>query len=145
MFATLGIEVTLVDKRERLLDFVDREIIEMLSYHLRQLGTTMRLGEEVTQIEVVGDQAVARLASGKTECSDLILFSAGREGATGSLNLKAAGLGADDKGRIAVDGSYRTAVPHIYAAGDIIGFPSLASTSAEQGRLAAAHMFGDTA
>jgi len=145
MFATLGTKVTLVDKRDRLLDFVDREIVEMLSYHLRQLGTTMRLGEEVTQIRIVGDQAVAELASGKTICADMILFSAGREGATGALNLAAAGLRADAKGRIDVDAHYRTAGPHIYAAGDIIGFPNLASTSAEQGRLAAAHMFaGDT-
>ncbi len=142
MFATLGIEVTVIDKRSRLLDFVDAEVIESLSYHLRQLGTTLRLGEEVSAIDIQDDRAVAELASGKKIASDMILFSAGRTGATPSLNLEAAGLRADPRGRLEVDPRYRTGVPHIYAVGDVIGFPSLASTSMEQGRLAAAHAFG---
>src|SRR5262245_30799360 len=142
IFATLGIEVTAVDKRHRLLDFVDAEIVETLSYQLRQMGTTMRLGEEVSQIRRVEGKAVAELTSGKRIVSDTILFSAGRTGATEALHLEAAGLRPDDQGRLAVDESYRTSAPHIYAAGDVIGFPSLASTSMEQGRLAAAHMFG---
>ena len=142
IFAALGIEVTVLDKRQRLLEFVDAEIVEALSYHLRQMGTTMRLGEEVSQIRRVEGKAVAELTSGKRIVSDTILFSAGREGATQALHLEAAGLRSDDKGRLAVDESFRTSVPHIYAAGDVIGFPSLASTSMEQGRLAAAHMFG---
>jgi NAD(P) transhydrogenase len=142
IFAALGVEITVVDKRDRLLEFVDAEIVESLSYQLRQLRTTMRLGEEVTKIACEEGKAVATLSSGKRIASDLVLFSAGRIGATAGLNLEAAGLQADDLGRIAVDDHFRTNVPHIYAAGDIIGFPSLASTSMEQGRLAAAHAFG---
>jgi NAD(P) transhydrogenase len=142
IFATLGIEVTVVDMREDLLDFVDEEIIENLSYHLRQHGTTMRLGEEVMRITCPNGRAVAELHSGKRIVSDMILFSAGRLGATASLNLPAAGLRPDGRGRLRVDEHYRTSVPHIYAAGDVIGFPALASTSMEQGRLAAAYAFG---
>ena len=142
IFATLGIEVVAVDKRERLLDFVDAEIVETLSYHLRQHGTTMRLGEEVKRVSCDDKRAVAELASGKKIVSDMILFSAGRHGATESLNLAAAGLTADARGLMKVDVRYRTAVSHIYAVGDVIGFPSLASTSMEQGRLAATHAFG---
>lgn len=142
IFATLGIEVTVIDKRDKLLEFVDDEIVEALSYHLRQHGTTLRLGEEVSRISCHEGSAAAELASGKRIVSDTILFSAGRIGATERLNLAAAGLEADDKGRLEVDDHYRTKVPHIYAAGDVIGFPSLASTSMEQGRLAAAHAFG---
>jgi NAD(P) transhydrogenase len=141
IFAALGIKVTVIDKRNRLLDFVDREIIETLSYHLRQRGTTIWLGEEVREIGVREGRAVAELASGKKVPSDMILFSVGRIGATAELNLQAAGLAADSRGRIPVDEHYRTLVPHIYAVGDVIGFPSLASTSMEQGRLAAAHAF----
>lgn len=145
IFATLGIRVTVIEKRERLLEFVDREIIEALSYHLRQRGTTIWLGEEVSRIATREGRAVAELKSGKKIHADTILFSIGRIGATESLNLAAAGLAADDRGRIAVDERYRTNVPHIYAVGDVIGFPSLASTSMEQGRLAAAHAFGKEA
>lgn len=142
IFAALGIKVTVIDKRNRLLDFVDREIMESLSYHLRQRGTTIWLGEEVREIGVRGGRAVAELTSGKKVHSDMILFSVGRIGATAGLNLPAAGLAADSRGRIPVDEQYRTEVPHIYAVGDVIGFPSLASTAMEQGRLAAAHAFG---
>jgi len=142
MFLTLGIEVTLVDMRDRLLDFVDSEIIESLSYQLRQHGATIRLGEQVRELSWIDGKAVASLASGKRIVSDLILFSAGRLGATRALKLEAAGLEADERGRIKVDDHFRTAVPHIYAAGDVVGFPSLASTSMMQGRLAAAHAFG---
>jgi len=142
IFATLGVEVVAVDKRDRLLDFVDREIVESLSYQLRQHGTTLRLGEEVASVSSSGGHAVAELASGKRIVSDTILFSAGRTGATADLNLAAAGLAAAEYGRLTVDARYRTAVPHIYAVGDVIGFPSLASTSMEQGRLAASHAFG---
>jgi NAD(P) transhydrogenase len=109
---------------------------------MHQLGTTLRLGEEVEAIDIQGDRAVAELSSRKRIVSELILFSAGRIGATASLGLDAAGLKADPRGRLEVDSHYRTSVPHIYAVGDVIGFPSLASTSMEQGRLAAAHAFG---
>jgi len=142
IMATLGIRVTVIDKRDRLLDFVDREIVESLSYQLRANGASMRLGEEVARIRCEEGKAVAELASGKVVVSDALLFSAGRVGATAGLNLAAAGLEADARGRIPVDAHFRTRVPHIYAVGDVIGFPSLASTSMEQGRLAAAHAFG---
>ena len=145
IFATLGIEVTVVDKRTRLLEFVDTEIVESLSYNLRQRGTTMRLGEEVRTISCQGGRTVAELVSGKRILSDMVLFSAGRLGSTAGLNLEASGLSADDRGRIAVDDQYRTRVPHIFAVGDVIGFPSLASTAMEQGRLASLHAFGQKA
>jgi NAD(P) transhydrogenase len=142
ILATLGIRVTVIDKRSRLLEFVDREIIEALSYQLRERGVTIRLEEGVSRIRRQDGKGVAELASGKKVVSDMVLFSVGRIGATAKLNLGAAGLTADARGRIPVDEHFRTEVPHIYAAGDVIGFPSLASTSLEQGRLAAAHAFG---
>jgi NAD(P) transhydrogenase len=146
IFATLGVRVTLIDKRPRLLSFVDSEIMEMLAYHLRQNRVTLRLGEEVSGIEAMEDGHGARvkihLASGKQIIAEKALYSIGRTGATQDLNLPSAGLTADARGRISVNSSYQTAVPHIYAVGDLIGFPSLASTSMEQGRLAACHAFG---
>jgi NAD(P) transhydrogenase len=143
IFAALGVEVTLVDKRPRLLDFVDAEIVESLSYQMRNMNCTFRLNEEVASLAVEEPRrAVAVLKSGKKIVSDLILYSVGRIGASADLNLPAAGLRADERGRIEVNGDYQTARPHIYAAGDIIGFPALASTSMEQGRLAACHAFG---
>ena len=143
MFAALGTEVTIVDKRPVLLDFVDHEISEALSFFLRNLNCTLRLGEEVAQaaVERPGHVAVT-LKSGKKIGADLLLYSIGRVGATGPLNLAAAGLEADDRGRLKVNEHYQTAQPHIYAVGDVIGFPALASTSAEQGRLASCHAFG---
>jgi NAD(P) transhydrogenase len=148
MFAALGCKVTLVDLRKRLLEFVDSEIMEDLIYQLRQSGVTFRLGEEVEHISVETDDgkgAVTHLKSGKQIFTEVVLFSAGRVGATSDLNLKAVGLEADDRGRLKVGPDYRTSVPHIFAAGDVIGFPSLASTSAEQGRLAACHAFNKVA
>jgi NAD(P) transhydrogenase len=142
ILATLGIRVTVIDKRDRLLEFVDREIVDSLSYQLRMAGVTIRLGEEVARIRCEEGKGTAELASGKKVVSDTILFSAGRIGATAGLNLDAAGLAADARGRIVVDAHFRTKVPNVYAVGDVIGFPSLASTSMEQGRLAAAHAFG---
>ncbi|MFI5198268.1 MAG: Si-specific NAD(P)(+) transhydrogenase [Thermoanaerobaculia bacterium] len=143
MFAALGIAVTLIDKRPRLLDFVDGEIAEALSYALRNMNCTLRLGEDVADVHVEAPRrAVATLKSGKKIVADLLLYSIGRVGATGDLDLPAAGLSADDRGRLAVNAHYQTQQPHIYAAGDVIGFPALASTSLEQGRLAACHAFG---
>ena len=146
IFAALGVRVTLIDKRERLLPFVDHEIIDALAYHLRQNRVTLRLGEAVSAIEPVQDQNGERvrisLASGKQIVAEKALYSIGRTGATEELNLTAAGLAADNRGRIQVNEHYQTAVPHIYAVGDLIGFPSLASTSMEQGRLAACHALG---
>ena len=145
MFSALGVEVTVVDKRERPLEFLDGELVDELLHQLRDTGVTFRLGETVTRLEIVEDhprRVVILLESGKRLVSELVLFSAGREGATKRLNLAAAGLEADARGRLVVDQTYRTTVPHIFAAGDVIGFPSLAATSAEQGRLAACYAFG---
>jgi NAD(P) transhydrogenase len=145
IFATLGVEVTLVERRDRPLDFVDREIVDELVHQMRNRNVTFRFGEAVERFEVSAGpprRGVLFLESGKRIVSDLVLFSAGRAGAIDGLNLAAAGLAADERGRLAVDADFRTAVPHIYAAGDVIGYPSLAATSSEQGRLAACHAFG---
>ncbi len=146
IFATLGVRVTLIDKRERLLPFVDREIADALTYRLRENRVTMRFGEEVSAIEPVttehGERVRIQLASGKQIQTEKALYSIGRRGATDTLNLEAAGLTADSRGRLKVNERYQTEVSHIYAVGDLIGFPSLASTSMEQGRLAACHAAG---
>ena len=146
IFATLGIRVTLVDRLLRLLPFVDKEVVGALDYHLRRNRMTLWLGESVSAIERVENGAAShvriQLASGKRIVAEKILYSIGRTGATARLNLQAAGLQPDDRGRLKVNPTYQTEVPHIYAAGDIIGFPSLASTSMEQGRLAVCHAFG---
>jgi len=149
MFAALGVRVTLVDLRPRLLGFVDAEIVDTLIYHMRDHRVTMRLGEEVASLEVLEDgngrKVRTRLASGKEIVTDRALCSVGRVGATANLNLAAAGLESDERGRLKVNSSFQTPVDHIYAVGDVIGFPSLASTSKEQGRLAVCHSFGRTA
>ena len=145
MFAVLGVRVFLVEKRPRLLEFTDAEIAEALSYHLRDHRTTMRLGEEVSSVEESPTGGViAHLKSNKVISGDVLLYAVGRQGNVESLNLSAAGLEADDRGRIAVDAGCRTKVTNIFAAGDVIGFPSLASVSMEQGRLAAANALGLT-
>jgi NAD(P) transhydrogenase len=146
MFAALGVRITLIDKRERLLPFIDREITDSLAYHMQQSRVTLRLGEEVSSLEPVCDEKGERvkitLASGKQIVTEKALYSIGRTGATEALNLAATGVQTDDRGRLKVNEAYQTSVPHIYAVGDVIGFPSLASTSMEQGRLAACHAFG---
>lgn len=139
MFATLGTKVTVIESRPRLLDFVDEEIADALIYHLRDRGMTFRLMEEVVYVDMDGDEPVALLASGKRVRSEVLLFSTGRQGRTSQLNLPAAGLTADDRGRLKVNEHFQTEQPHVYAAGDVVGFPALASTSMEQGRLAALH------
>lgn len=155
VLGAMGIKVTLVEGRNRLLDFVDSEIIEALQYHLRQAGVTLRLGEKVVSVNLVdappGAQstnkvlAEAVLESGKTLRADCLLYCVGRQGNTDALDLAAAGLKTDERGRIRVNEWGQTDVGHIYAAGDVVGFPALASTSMEQGRLAACHMFGQKA
>jgi len=152
MLQQLGVNVTLVEARPRVLDFVDAEIVEALQYHLRRAGMTLRLGERVTRVEAIeaphlarsGNEQMAQvtLESGKTLRADCLLYAIGRQGATDELNLPGAGLEADKRGRITVDEKLQTSTPGIYAAGDVIGFPALASTSAQQGRQAACHMFG---
>jgi len=143
MFATLGVRMILVEKRPRLLEFADGEIVEALSYHLRDNRVTMRLNEEVSSVEEMPDgSVVANLESNKKITGSALLYAVGRQGNVDELNLAAAGLEADDRGRIKVDADFRTKVPHIFAVGDVIGFPSLASVSMEQGRIAAARAYG---
>jgi NAD(P) transhydrogenase len=142
MFAALGTTVTVVDGRPTMLDFCDLEIVEALRFHLRDLGVTFRFGELVTRVAQLDGETLTTLKSGKQIAADAVFYSAGRQGATAGLELENAGLTADARGRIEVASNYRTAVDHIYAAGDVIGFPSLASTSAEQGRLASADACG---
>src|SRR5215471_12636829 len=144
MFAALGVKVTLLDQRPLLLDFVDREIIETLCFQLRQIGTVFRLGEKVVSVgfDHDRDRVVARLESGKNVHGQALLYTIGRQANSDQLNIQAAGLTADSRGRLSVNENFQTSVPHIYAAGDVIGFPALASTSMEHGRLASSHMFG---
>jgi NAD(P) transhydrogenase len=142
MFAALGSRVTIVDARETMLDFCDPEITEALRYHLRELNVVFRFGERVERVEARDNGTLTTLASGKVIPADVVFYSAGRVGAVADLQLANAGIEADSRGRIPVDESYRTSQPHVYAVGDVVGFPSLASASAEQGRLAACHLFG---
>ncbi|GIE98142.1 Si-specific NAD(P)(+) transhydrogenase [Paractinoplanes rishiriensis] len=145
LFAALGTKVTVIERRDQMLDFCDDEIIESLKYHLRDLSVTFRFGEEVAAVEKHATAALILLKSGKKIVADTVMYSAGRQGQTDDLNLEAAGLAADRRGRIEVDGNYLTTVDNIYAVGDVIGFPALASTSMEQGRLAAHHACGEPA
>jgi NAD(P) transhydrogenase len=143
MFAALGVNVTIVDQRKRLLGFVDEEIIENFQFQLRSLGVRLRLGEEVASCNIREDnQVVTVLKSGKVIVSDCVLFSAGRVSATDTLGIDKLGIATDPRGKIAVNQNFQTSIEHIYAAGDVIGFPALASTSARQGRLATCHAFG---
>jgi NAD(P) transhydrogenase len=143
IYSALDVAVTLVEPRDRFLDFVDHELIEDFTHQLRDRGMTLRLGAKVERIEFDGDYPVTVLADGRRARSEMLLFTGGREGVTDLLNLPACGLTADSRGRLQVDPhTFQTEVPHIYAAGDVIGFPSLASTSMEQGRIAACHAFG---
>jgi len=146
IFSALGVRVTIIDKRRRLLPFVDAEIIDSLTYHLNQQRAIMRLGEEVDRIEPIqddqGERVKIHLVSGKQIVTEMALYSIGRTGATGSLNIQTVGLQTDERGLLKVNANYQTNVPNIYAVGDVIGFPSLASTSMEQGRLASCHAFG---
>jgi NAD(P) transhydrogenase len=145
IFAALGVRVTLLDKHPHLLPFVDREIVDALIYHLRENRATLHLHEEVTGVECHesedGPHVRLSLASGKQVVAEAVLFSVGRKGNIDGLDLAAAGIAADQRGRIKVNEHYQTQVGHIYAVGDVIGFPSLASTSMEQGRLAVCHAF----
>ena len=145
MFAALGVAVTIVDKRDRPLEFLDTEIVDELLSQMRRYNVSFRFGEAVDHLEISEGpprRAVLMLESGKRLVADMALFSVGRQGATQSLALENAGLAADDRGRIKVGSDFRTSVPHIFAAGDVIGYPSLAATSSEQGRLAACYALG---
>ncbi len=145
-FAALGTRVTLVDRGSRLLPFADDEVADALAYQLRQHDVTLRLNENVFDIEYVVGEAEPRvrvmLESGKQIVSHAVMYCVGRTGNTASLNLEAAGLEADERGRLSVDENYETAVGGIYAVGGVIGFPDLVSTSYLQGRIAARHACG---
>ncbi len=143
MFAALGTRVTLVEKRDQMLDFCDPEIVESLKFHLRDQTMSFRFGEEVASVESSGGGTITTLASGKRIAAEVVLHSAGRQGNTAALDLEQAGLEADRRGRLSVNDKYQTSVPHIYAVGDVIGFPALAATSMDQGRLAASHAFDE--
>jgi NAD(P) transhydrogenase len=143
IFSALDVAVTVIEPRHNLLDFVDREIIEEFVHQLRDRGVRMQLGSAVNAVARCDDKIVATLEDGRSVASDMLLYCAGRMGATARLGLEKCGIACDSRGRIAVDSeTFQTEVPHIYAAGDVIGFPSLASTSMEQGRIAACHAFG---
>ncbi len=145
IFRVMGVRVTLIDGRERPLDFVDNEIEDALYYHMRDEGITLRFGEKVCAVQRTDDGRVrVTMESGKELTSDSLMFAAGREGSSKDLGLETIGLNPDSRGRLKVNKNYQTEIEHIYAAGDIIGFPSLASTSMEQGRIAALHAFGIT-
>ncbi|HUK91601.1 MAG TPA: Si-specific NAD(P)(+) transhydrogenase [Blastocatellia bacterium] len=143
MMTALNAKVTVIDQRPTMLDFVDQEIIEALCYQMRRQDAVFRLGERVTGVEVDEQRCLvhAQMESGKRVHAQGLLYAVGRQANTDLLGLEAAGLRPDDRGRIKVNEHFQTEVSHIYAAGDCIGFPSLASTSMEQGRLAACHMF----
>lgn len=143
IFAALGTKVTVIEQREKMLEFSDEEVVEALQFHLRGLAVTFRFREAVESVEVHEEGSLAVLNSGKVVAADVVMYSAGRQGATDGLNLDAVGIAPDPRGRISVDEHYRTNVPHVYAVGDVIGFPALASTSMEQGRLAALHALGE--
>jgi NAD(P) transhydrogenase len=143
MFAALGTKVTVVERRADMLEFCDGEIVESLRYHLRDLAVTFRFGESVAAVERHARGTITVLESGKRIPADTVLYSAGRQGLTDELELANAGLEADVRGRITVGPDFRTTVPHIFAVGDVIGFPALAATSMEQGRLAAYAAFGE--
>jgi len=143
MLNALDIDVTVVDGRTEILGFLDREIVDEFVHHLRDRGVQLRLGETVDSVEHIDRNRIAvHLESGKRIKADMVLFASGRVSNTDGLKIDNAGVSIDERGRIAVDEHYRTQVGHIYAAGDVIGFPALASTSMEQGRHAACHAFG---
>lgn len=144
IFSVLDVPVTLIDPRPNLLEFLDREVVDHLMHLMRDRGIALRLNGEVSNISVDSrGNPICELADGRQVASDMVLFTVGRTGATSTLNLASAGLETDGRGRLDVNrATFQTAQPHIYAAGDVIGFPSLASTSMEQGRAAACHAFG---
>jgi NAD(P) transhydrogenase len=144
MFAALGVKVILVDQRPAVLEFADREIIDNLCFQLRRMGAVFRLGEKVVEAGVDPErkQVFIRLESGKIVHGQVVLYTVGRQANSDQLNLQSVGIPTGDRGKIGVNEFFQTNVPNIYAAGDVIGFPALASTSMEQGRLAASHMFG---
>lgn len=145
MFKALDIDVTLIHERPTIMPFMDREIIGEFVHAQKDSGMNFRVGEQVTKIEVDKDKVIIHLESEKQVCSDLLIYSAGRVGCTTALKLENIGIEVNERNNLDVDDQFRTTVHHIYAAGDVIGFPALASTSMEQGRQIALHIFGGEA
>ncbi|UXX84876.1 Si-specific NAD(P)(+) transhydrogenase [Roseovarius pelagicus] len=140
MFSALDVRVTLIEPRDSFLDFIDRTLIQDFTHQIRENGVDLRLASAIETIEDAGNHVEITLANGRHVRSEMLLFAAGRMGATAKLNVTAAGLKTDHRGRLSVDRkTYQTPVPHIYATGDVIGHPSLASASIQQGRVAACH------
>jgi NAD(P) transhydrogenase len=142
MFAAFGIKVTLLDRRTHLLRFIDHEVAQNLLFHMRANGVTLWLNEELARVSMEEGGVVTELKSGKWVESDVLLYAMGRTPNTEGLNLEGIGVALDKQGQVPVNPHYQTSLPHIYAVGDVIGFPALASTSMEQGRVASAHAFG---
>jgi NAD(P) transhydrogenase len=143
ILATLGVSVILIDKRPRLLEFVDAEIIKVFQQQMKDIGVTLYHEEEVLGIRKEDEGHVhVSLRQARPVTADSLMYAIGRLGATKDLNLASVGLTTDDRGRLSVNEHFQTAVPYIYAAGDVIGFPALASTSMQQGRHASCHAFG---
>jgi NAD(P) transhydrogenase len=147
IMATLGVRVTLIEGRDQVLGFLDREIADAFHYHMRTAGITLRLQEKVANIDLIPDNGHeplvrATLESGKLIKAQTLLYAIGRQGVCSELGLDRVGITYDDRERLKVDEHYRTTAEHVYAVGDIIGFPALASTAMEQGRLASCHAFG---
>src|SRR4051812_13341255 len=142
MFRNLGCKLNLVNTRGQLLEFLDDEICDALSYFLREKGALIRHGEQYEKIEGTDDGVILSLKSGKKLKTDILLWANGRTGNSDDMNLEAIGIQPDNRGQLKVDDAYRTSVPHIYAVGDVIGFPSLASAAYVQGRAAALHILG---
>ncbi len=147
IFSALDVKVTVIEPGDSLLGFVDRELVDEFVHDLRDRGVSLRFKSKAVSVEKLSaERCLVQLDDQRQVVAEMVLFAAGRVGATASLNLAAAGLAADERGRLAVDkATFRTSVPHIYAVGDVIGFPSLASTSMEQGRIAACNAFGELA
>jgi NAD(P) transhydrogenase len=143
MFRNLGCKVNLVNTRDKLLEFLDDEIIDALSYHLRDQGVIIRHNEEMESIEGLDDGVILTLKSGKRLKSDILLWANGRSGNIEDLGLDKVGLPPNSRGHIAVNEHFQTSEPHIYAVGDVIGYPSLASAAYTQGRAAAMHLLGE--
>ena len=142
MFAALGVKVTLVDSRESLLGFLDPEMVAQLVKSMQRMGVELRLGLNWQSVARDGDEVVVAFEGGAEIRNEHLLYAAGREGRTHDLNLGAVGIEADKRGYLKVNARYETSVPNILAAGDVIGFPALAATSMEQGRVAVCHAFG---
>jgi NAD(P) transhydrogenase len=143
MFAALGVPTTLIDGRDKLLGFLDPDVSAALELGMKNLGIKFHWGENVTECDLPAEGDITlKLSSGRVVQTDHVLICAGRGSHADKLDLEAAGLQLGDKGRFVVNSHFQTNLPHVYAVGDVIGFPALASTSAEQGRAAACHAFG---